>query len=378
MKIVRIETFHVKPRWLFLKISTDDGLSGWGEPAAGDRARTVAQAVTDLEPLLIGQDPGRIEHLRQVMFRTGSPHGGPILMSAVSGIEQALWDLAGKAHNLPAYEMLGGACRERIRMLAHCGGVSPQDAAFQAKGLRLKGFTAVKAALEGLLRPLETPAALDRILARFAAIRNEVGRDVDMAVDFGGRLNAGMARRLIALLEPHAPLFIADPVATDQTSALAALSSLSPAPVAVGARFASRREFSDALNRHACSVLQPNVGLVGGIFEARAIALLAETESVLVAPHNPQGPIALAASLQVAACTPNILAVDFIAMNSKWDVGFGYLKTPFTAQEGYMSVPRGPGLGIEVNEDMLRERAYTGQADLQPRHHTDDQSVADL
>ncbi len=377
MKITALENFFVKPRWMFLKISTDAGLVGWGEPIVDGRARTVARAIEELHPLLLGQDPGRIEHLWQLMYRSTHERGGPILISAISGIEQALWDIKGKALGVPVYDLLGGACRTHIRMCAHCGGASPQDAAFQAKGLRVKGYSAVKTAIEGAVRTIDTPEFLDKTVARIAAIRQEVGRTVDVAVDFRGRLSPAMSRRLLPLLEPYGIVFAEDPCPPENMRAIAGIAASTTVPIATGGRLFTRWEMRDVLEQRAVAVLQPDVCHAGGIFETRKIAAMAEAYSVSIAPHNAHGPIALAASLQIAACIPNFLMLEHPGMPNKWDVGHGFLATPFNILEGYLDLPRTPGLGIEMNEEAIRERAYAGDWESPRPLHVDDHSVAE-
>ncbi|MCE9615203.1 MAG: galactonate dehydratase [Lentisphaerae bacterium] len=377
MKITQLETFFVKPRWMFLKVSTDEGLVGWGEPIVEGRARTVAMAIEELHPLLIGQDPRRIEHLWQQMYRGTFYRGGPILVSAISGIEQALWDIKGKALNVPVYDLLGGSCRTRIRMYTHCGGASPQDATMQAKGLRVKGYTAVKTGIDGPVRAIDSMEFIDKTVTRIAAIRQELGRGVDLAVDFHGRLSPAMSKRLIPLLEPFQPMFIEEPCLPENVPALAAITASTTIPIATGERLFTRWGFREVLERQAAAVLQPDVCHAGGIFETRKIAAMAETYYVSIAPHNPLGPISLAACLQVDACTPNFLVQEHPGLSNRWDLGHGFLKTPFNIQEGYIETPQGPGLGIDVNEDAVRERAYPGDWDTPRLLQTDDHSVAD-
>jgi galactonate dehydratase len=360
MKITALETFHVKPRWMFLKVSTDEGLVGWGEPIVEGRARTVARAIEDLKPLLLGQDPRRIEHLWQTMYRGTLYRGGPILVSAISGVEQALWDIKGKACGLAIYEMLGGACRTRIRMYAHCDGASPRDVSFQAKGLRVKGYTAVKTGIEGPVRAMEPPAFVEKTVARVAAIRQEIGNEIDVAVDFHGRVGPAFAPRLIEALAPLNPMFIEEPCLCENLEAMARIAAGTTIPIATGERLCTRWGFRRVLELGAAAILQPDVCHAGGIWETRKIAAMAETYDATIAPHNPLGPISLAACLHVDACTPNFLVQEHVGLANRWDLGSGYLVKPFTVREGYVDLPDGPGLGIEIIEDALRERATEG------------------
>lgn len=379
MKITKIETFHVKPQWIFLKVTTDSGLVGWGEPDADGRRRMVAQAVEDLQASLVGQDPEQVEHLWQIMHRGASHRGGSILFSALSGIEQALWDIKGKAHELPVYQMLGGACRTRIRMVLRCGGgPTPRDAAFQAKGARVKGYTAMKTMVsESLVRPLEPQEFVEQTVARVTAIREEIGKGMDLSLDFRSRPSPAMARRLLLAIEPLYPMFVEEPCLPESIDALAGLAASTAVPLAAGGHWCTRWGVREALEKRAVAVLQPGVGHTGGLLETRKIAAMAEAYGVLTAPHNQLGPIALAASLQVDACTPNFLIQEHPGMSNRWDLGLGYLATPFTVREGFIDVPKGPGLGIEVNEEALRERADEGADDTPHPLNPEDHSFAE-
>lgn len=357
MKITGMALFPVKPDWLFLKLTTDTGVAGWGEILPDGRPRTVAGAIADLEPLLAGKDPRQVEPLYQALQRATLHRGGAVWQGVLGGIEQALWDLAGRALNAPVHALFGGACRPRIRLCAHCGGATPQDSAFQAKGWRVKGYTAILLALEPGARGRETPDLLDKIAARFAAVRAEVGRDVDIGLDLHGHLGPALVHRLLPLLAPHDPLFVADPCSPGNSHVLAALAAGGSVPLATGARCHSRAAFRDLLRAGGVAVLQPGVTTTGGIAETRRIAELAALDDVAVALHHAAGPIGLAASLQVAACVPNLLVQEHPGLINKWDLGQGFLLNPFTLRDGYLELPAGPGLGIEVNEDALRDRA---------------------
>lgn len=366
MKIVRLETFHIAPRWLFLKVTTDEGIAGWGEPVLEGRAQTVETAIREMEPLLVGQDPRRIEHLWQTMYRSPFYRGGPVLMSAISGVEQALWDIKGKYYGMPVYEMLGGACRDRVRMYGH---LKPAGHAAQfpledmlaiARKRRDDGFTVVKYSIIPPLLPIETMATEESIVERFAAVRETVGKTIDVAIDFHGRVNPALARRLCKALEPYCPFFIEEPCLPENADVMIQIARSTPIPIATGERLFTRWGYRELMESRAISVFQPDLCHVGGIFEGRKIAAMAEVNYAQIAPHNPLGPISLAACLQLDACCPNCLVQEHPGMPDERDLGVGILKKPFVIERGYIRVPEGPGLGIEVDEESLEKLRFPG------------------
>lgn len=372
MKIAALECFFVRPRWLFLKVVTDEGLVGWGEPIVEGRAATVAVAVTELEPLVLGQDPRRIEHLWQRIYRGTFYRGGPVLTSALSGLDMALWDIQGKLLGAPVHQLLGGKVRDRIRMYARADGAEPQGVAEQGRDRVAKGFTALKTAVpDRPMHLLDRPSTIDREVARIAALREAVGDDVDILIDFHGRTSPAMAIRLAEALEPLRPLFIEEPVLPENVDALAAVARTTTIPIATGERLYTRWGFREVLEKRAAAVIQPDLSHAGGISECRRIAAMAETYFVGVAPHCPLGPISLAACLQLDAAIPNFLIQEHATF------GHGYLKTPFRLMAGYVPLPTGPGLGIEVDEDAIRgAQAHDGDWQT-PQWTHDDGSVAD-
>ena len=348
MKITDLELFYLQPRWLFLKISTDEGICGWGEPIVEGRAHTVAAAVEEYRPVLIGADPYKIEHLVQLMYRGTYYRGGPVFMSAISGIEQALWDIKGKYYHMPIYEMLGGACRDRVRMYGHLkpaaiAGDFPVEEMLKIADQRLaEGFTAVKYSVIPPIRPLDNLEMLHAIVDRFAAVRQRVGSKVDIAVDFHGRVSSSMSIRVLKELEPYYPLFVEEPVLPENTEEMVRVARSTSIPIAAGERLFGRFGFRRLIEQQAVSVVQPDLCHCGGIFEARKIAAMAETYYMQVAPHNPLGPISLAACLQLDACIPNLLAQEHPAMPNRQDLGVGILKKPFVIEsDGCIRVPTG-------------------------------------
>lgn len=380
MRIDRLEMFKVPPRWLFLKIETDEGYVGWGEPIVEGRAETVRSAVNELADLLIGKDPRRIEDLWQAMYRGGFYRGGPVLMSAISGVEEALWDIKAKALGVPIFELLGGAVRDKIRVYSHVGG-SPEAAVRAARERVEAGFTALKMALPEKMQRIETPAAVDRALAAVAAVREAVGLEIDIGVDFHGRASKTMAKILAKELEPLRPMFIEEPVLSEQNDALKEIARHTHIPIATGERMYGRWGFKDLLAEGCADIIQPDVSHAGGILETKKIAAMAEAYDVALAPHCPLGPIALAACLQVDACTPNFVIQEQslgIHYNQTGEL-LDYLVDPaiFRYERGYVALPAAPGLGIQIDEARVRERAQVGHNWRNPLWRHADGTVAE-
>jgi galactonate dehydratase len=363
MKIVSMDTFLVPPRWLFLRVCTDEGVTGWGEPVVEGRAETVRAAIAELSDYLIGADPARIEDHWQVLTKGGFYRGGPVLSSAVAGIDQALWDIAGKAAGLPVHALLGGPVRERARVYAWVGGDRPGDVADQARAQIDAGFTAVKLNASAELAPIETPARCAEIVERVAAVRDAIGTRHDLVIDMHGRASTAMARRLLPLLEPFMPLFVEEPVLPEYSGNLASLAQTTSIPLATGERLYSRWDFRDLLGS-GLAVAQPDVSHAGGISEVRRIAAMAEAYDVTMAPHCPLGPIALAASLQLAFAVPNFLiqeqsmGIHYHRDNDQLDYVVDH--GPFTFTSGYAIRNERPGLGIEVDERAVSQAAARG------------------
>jgi len=363
-EITDYELFEVPPRWLFLRVETSDGTVGWGEPVVEGRAKTVRTAVEELfETYLLGEDPTRIEDHWQRMYRGGFYRGGPVLMSAIAGIDQALWDIKGKQLGVPVYELLGGPARERVRVYQWVGGDRPADVAEQAAEKIEAGFTALKMNATPELRRVDTPAAVDEAADRLGAVREAVGDEVDVGVDFHGRVAKSMAKRLAAALEPHDPFFVEEPVLPENNDALPQIAQHTTTPIATGERMYSRWDFKAVFEQGTVDVIQPDLSHAGGITEVSKIAAMAEAYDVALAPHCPLGPIALASCIQVDANAPNALIQEQsldIHYNETSDV-LEYLIDPavFEYEDGYVPLPTGPGLGIAVDEDYVREQAET-------------------
>lgn len=381
MKISSVELFKVPPRWLFLKVSTDEVISGWGEPIVEGRAETVRAAVEEMSEYLIGNDPFRIEDHFQVLYRGGFYRGGPILTSALSGIEQALWDIKGKALNVPVYELLGGAAREKMRVYNWIGGDRPMEVAKAARAQTEAGFTAVKMNATEELHYIDSHAKLDAAVERLAAVREAGGPDLDIGIDFHGRVHKGTAKALARELDTYNPMFIEEPVLPENTEALREVARHTTTPIALGERLYTRWGFKGVLADGYVDIVQPDLSHAGGILETRKISAMAEAFDVAVAPHCPLGPIALAASLQLDACTPNAIIQEQslgIHYNEGSDL-LDYLKDPavFAYERGYVAVPVGPGLGIEIDEEKVREAAKVGHHWRNPVWRNEDGTMAE-
>jgi galactonate dehydratase len=363
VKIIGLETFLVPPRWLFLRVDTDEGVSGWGEPVVEGRADTVRTAVAELADHLVGSDPLRIEDTWQVLTKGGFYRGGPVLSSAVAGIDQALWDIAGKVRGAPVHELLGGPVRDRVRVYAWIGGDDPAEVADLARAQVEAGFTAVKMNGSGAMEPVDSPAAARGVVERVAAVREALGDRRDVVVDFHGRLSTAMARRVLPLLEPLFPLFVEEPVLPEYSRDLRPVVECTTVPIGTGERLYSRWDFRDVLPT-GIAVAQPDLSHAGGISETRRIAAMAEAYDVALAPHCPLGPIALAASLQIAFAVPNFL-IQEQSLGIHYNRGNDLLDylvdpAPFRFVDGHVARPLGPGLGIEVDEAAVRRAAEVG------------------
>jgi galactonate dehydratase len=346
LKITKLETFLVKPRWLFLKVHTNAGIVGLGEPVLEGRALTVATAVNEIEPYLIGKDPRQVVHHWQAIYRHAFYRGGPILTSALSGIDQALWDIKGKSLGVPVYELLGGPTRTRVRAYAHAK--TPEALKEQVK----RGFTAIKTGVTKRrpARYIETPAEVKYAAEQFGEMRKAAGDNIDIAIDFHGAISPALAKVLIKALEPHNPMFIEEPINCQEHDIMAEIARGTHLPIATGERVFTKWGFREVLEKKAALILQPDLCHAGGITEVRLIAGMAEAYYATIAPHNPLGPISLAAGVQLAASIPNFLAQEQVSL------GDGYLKKPFTLREGYLDLPTGPGLGIELDENAVADK----------------------
>ncbi len=372
MKITGVKTIIVNAEmrnWVFVKLETDQaGLHGWGEASLEWKTRSVAGAIQDFEPMITGEDPSRIEHLYQKMYRQSFWRLGVIGMSAISGIEQACWDILGKALNQPVYKLLGGAVRDRVRMYTHLGGgdmravyesqLSADPKRFVDRALEViaNGYTAVKVLITPPTEALNSIAAYRYAERMMHALRTAAGESVDIMVDCHGRHAPGNAIEFCRVLAPYKPLFIEEPVPPENVDVLAELRKLSPVPIATGERLVTRFQFRPLFEKQACHIIQPDLCHCGGLAEAKKIAAMAETYYMGVAPHNPLGPVANAAALHFALSTPNFLIQEDMLADVpwRWDVVRHKLET----RDGYWLPSDAPGLGIEVDEHAAKKHPF--------------------
>lgn len=380
MKIDRIETFLVAPRWLFVRIETDSGVVGWGEATLEGHSDTVRTAVTQFAEYLVGRDPLTIEDHWQVLTKSGFYRGGAVLASAVAGIDQALWDIAGRSLGVPVHQLLGGAVRDRIRAYGWVGGDDPAEIADHIRQQLEVGLTAVKMNASGRIARNGSVAEVNAVVERVAAAREVLGPDRDIAVDFHGRFTLATARRIAPLLEPLHPFFIEEPVVPENSHLIGALTASTPIPIATGERLYSRQEFLPVLQA-GIAIAQPDLSHAGGISEVRRIASLAETFDVQLAPHCPLGPLALAACLQVGFATPNYL-IQEQSIGIHYNKGAELLdyvldKSPLAFVDGHIERLTGPGLGIEVDEAAVRAADRRGHEWRSPIWRHSDGSLAE-
>lgn len=355
-----------------VRVRTDDGFEGIGEGTINYRARAIVGAVNDFAMYLIGKDPTQIERHWQALYRNSFFRGGPIQMTALSAIEQALWDILGKMLSRPVWALLGGAARDRIRVYTHVGGPTPEAAGERARALVAEGYRALKFGVGGAIEPVLDLRAVRGTVANARAIREAVGPDVALMFDAHAKLTPPLAMRLATELTPFDLLFFEEPIPPENVDALAAIAQASPVPIATGERLYTRWGFREVVEKQAAAVLQPDLGHAGGVLETKKIAALAETYYASVAPHNPRGPGVTMASLHVAACTPNFLIQEMVHDDVlRQDM----LVEPLDVVEGYVRLPTAPGLGLRFDES-LAERYPYNPVDS-PHPSTPDGAVAD-
>lgn len=381
MKIVDYELFQVPPRWLFLKITTDEGIVGWGEPVIEGKAQTVGAAVDEFMQQLIGKNPLNIEDHWNMMYRSSFYRGGPILMSAISGIDQALWDIKGKYYNAPVHELLGGACRESMKVYSWIGGDRPQDTANAAKKALENGFEAIKMNATEELQYIDSYDKIESVVQRVAGIREAAGNQLGIGIDFHGRVHKPMAKVLAKELEPYNPMFIEEPVLSENIEAVREISQTTIIPIALGERLFSRWDFKPILESGFVDIIQPDLSHAGGITECKKIISMAEAYDVGAAPHCPLGPIALASCLQVDATCHNAFIQEQslgIHYNKDSDI-LDYItnKEVFEFKDGYVDIPKKPGLGVEIDEAHVRKMAEVGHDWHNPVWRHKDGSIAE-
>jgi len=381
MKITSLTTYRVAPRWMFLKVQTDEGITGWGEPVLEGRARTVETAVQEFGETLIGRDPRRINDLWQTMYRSHFYRGGAILMSAIAGIDQALWDIKGKALGVPVHELLGGRVRDRMKVYSWVGGDRPGDVIENMQRLMEGGFDTFK--LNGCeeMAMLDSNRTVDAAVAVVAEVRAALGNTIDFGLDFHGRVAMPMAKVLLQELAPLRPLFVEEPVLAEQAECYARLAAFTSIPLAAGERMYSRFEFKRVLEGGGIAILQPDLSHAGGITECHKIAAMAEAYDVALAPHCPLGPVALAACLQVDLVAYNAMLQEQ-SMGIHYNRGAELLdyvvnKDDFRVEAGYIHALMKPGLGVEVDEERVIHASRQGPDWHNPEWRHADGSVAE-
>ncbi len=381
MKITALTTYLVPPRWLFLKIQTDDGLTGWGEPVLEGHAQTLAAKIEEFADFLIGRNPLHIEDIWQSLYRNGCYRGGPVLMSAISGIDMALWDIKGRYYGAPVYALLGGPVRNKIKTYCWIGGDRPENLVDQALELQKRGYSAAKMNVCAELQIVDSLAKVDQIVAQLTELRDAVGREMDLALDFHGRVHAPMAKILLQELEPIRPYFVEDAVVSTQVDMMSELARSTSIPLVIGERLYSRYDFKQVFEKRAASIVNPDPAHVGGISEMVRIGAWAEAYDVALAPHCPLGPIALAACLQVDATCYNAF-IQEQSLGIHYNQGSDLLdyvssEAGFTYEKGYLAIPERPGLGIEVNEPVVEKMAQQGHRWRAPVWRHDDGSISE-
>ena len=351
MKIARMEMFLVAPRWQLLRMETDDGVVGWSEAMLEGRAATVRTAVDELMRIVMGTDPRRIEDQFQRMVRRPFYRFGPVLSSAISAVEIALWDIKARALGVPIYDLMGGAVRDRLGVYGHVEGDTLDALRREAQKARALGVTLVKLPVQPMLSTMRIGPYIDAQLERYQCVRQAMGDGCDVAVDIHGRLSPSVVRMLCRELDPLRPYFIEEPVLPHMRTALRQLRDSLGIPLAMGERLYTRGDFSDIIQQRLVDIVQPDVAHAGGLWEVRKIAAMGELEDIQLAPHCATSPIALAASLQLGVCTPNLLCQELGE-----SLGDNILKQPFHIQKGYIDRPSGPGLGIEIDEQWVRQQ----------------------
>lgn len=382
MHITDFELFSVPPRWLLLKVTTSDGTVGWGEPIVQGRIEAVRGAVTEImRANVVGEDPLLTEKLWETMYRSGYHRGGPVLMSAISGIDMALWDIKGKHYGAPVYDLHGGLVRTRLRVDQWLGGGTPENLAASAREMVDAGYDCLKFTPVNKFRALESAAAVKTAKRRVRAVRNAVGDEIDIGVSFHGRVSYPMAKRLAVALEEYHPLYYEEPVLPEQGARLQKVATHTSVPLSTGERLYTRWQFEDRLVDGVASVFHPSVAHVGGVSELRKIAVMAETHDVALAPHCTVGPIAFAASLQVGFCSQSVVMQEqgLEIHDTEDNQRLALLDDPsvFEFSDGYVSPPSDPGLGVSVDEDYVREQSQFDINWEHPTWHYDDGSIAE-
>lgn len=380
MKITDVTVYEVKPRWIFVKLSTDEGVEGWGEMISGTKTETVVAGAREMGEYLIGRDPFEIERLWQEMYKSFF-RGGPVNGTIVSGMEMALWDIKGKYFGVPVYEFLGGRARDRIKVYSWIGGDRPEDVAREAMDRKNRGFDAVKMNATEELHYIDSYDKIQAVADRVASIRAVCGDGFGIAVDFHGRVHKPMAKVLAHALEPYKLMFMEEVVLPENEEYFKEVAALSSTPLATGERLVSRWQYKNIFREGVVDIIQPDVAMVGGILEMKKIIAMAEAFDMAAAPHAPYGPIALAATLQVDVCSPNVF-IQEQSLGIHYNKGFDLLdfvknKDVFQYENGFVKVPTLPGLGLEIDEEKVKEVSAQGLHWTNPKWRNYDGTMAE-
>ena len=381
MKITNLNLYLVRPRWCFLEMETDEGITGWGEPVLEGHCDAVKACVEEMKPYLIGHDPSRIEDIWSTIYRAGFYRGGGVLMSAIAGIDQALWDIKGKVFQAPVYQLMGGPCRDSIRVYSWIGGDRPADVGQAALEKKNAGFTAVKMNATEELQFIDSYAKIDEVLERVASIRETCGKHFGIAIDFHGRVHKPMAKVLAKKLEEFDPMFLEEPVLCENMEYFPEIAAACNIPIATGERLYTRWDFKRLLRTGGVDIIQPDLSHAGGLTEVKKIAAMAEACDVALAPHCPLGPIALASCLNVDATCYNA-AIQEQSIGIHYNVGksvLDYVKNQddFKFVDGRVQLPVRPGLGVDVNKELVLEENKTPHEWKNPVWRHKDGSVAE-
>ena len=381
MIITKVNTYAVRPRWGFVEIITDEGVSGWGEAVLEGHCSTVLACVKEMESYLIGRDPSRIEDIWNTLYRAGFYRGGGVLMSAIAGIDQCLWDIKGKFFNVPSYELMGGRCREKISVYSWIGGDRPNDVGKAALEKKQAGFSAIKMNATEELQMIDSYEKIDAVLERVNAIRESCGKYFGIAIDFHGRVHKPMAKVLAKKLEQFDPMFLEEPVLCEQMEVFSEIAAACNIPIATGERLFSRYDFKRLLQAGGVDIIQPDLSHAGGITEVKKIASMAEAYDVALAPHCPLGPIALSACLTVDATSYNAV-IQEQSIGIHYNVGksvLDYICNPedFAFVDGYVNLPVKPGLGVIVNKNLVLEESKSPVQWKNPVWRHEDGSIAE-
>jgi galactonate dehydratase len=378
MKIIKTEQFFPRPRTRLVKVTTDQDLVGWGETTLEGKPKSTMAAVEELASYLLGKDPLRIEHHWQHIYRSAFFRGGPVNLTALSGLDQALWDIAGKYFGVPIYQLLGGPVRDRIRVYAHWGIDSLSEAGLDAARQRLErlqklGYTAYKSGPGGKWRGHEPPTVIDEFVQRAYLMREWTGEEVELAFDFHGKMTPALAIEICHEIKGMRPMFVEEPVPQENVDALKLVSDHVSFPIATGERLLTRWGFREVFEKHAAAYIQPDASHVGGVTELKKVANMAEVYYMHVLPHCAIGPVAFAACLQVDAVTPNFLVQE----QGDGCLGNGLLEDDWQVAGGHVALPRLPGLGLQINEPEAQQNIEYSEELGGEFYHPADGSIVD-